>query len=98
MSGDYGFVLNTTLGIRFWRLEGIWDAQIHPFFDIGLSVPESGFKSERDIRYGGGFDLVLFLDALPSLVARATIGVDLGRYEWNEWDKYEIIITSELYY
>ncbi|RKX97620.1 MAG: hypothetical protein DRZ90_05640 [Spirochaetes bacterium] len=98
MSGDFGFVFNSTLGIRFWRLEGIWDAQIHPFFDVGMAIPESGFSPDRDIRYGGGFDLVLFLDALPSLVARATIGADLGQYNWNEWDKYEIIITSSLFY
>ncbi|MCK5735024.1 MAG: hypothetical protein KAH21_01045, partial [Spirochaetaceae bacterium] len=98
MSGNIGFVLNNTLGIRFWRLEGVWDAQIHPFFDVGMAVPKTDFDAGRDIRYGGGFDLVLYLDALPSLVARATIGADLGRYNWNEWDKYEIIITSSLYY
>lgn len=98
MSGKYGFVLNTTMGMRFWRLEGVWDAQIHPFFDIGTVIPEDGFNPGTDIRYGAGFDLVLYVDAVPNLVARMTLGVDLGRHDWNNWDKYELIITSSLFY
>ena len=98
MSGQYGMVLNNSLAIQFWRWEGVWDAQAHPFFDIGFAVPESGFLASRDIRYSAGIDFVLYLDALPSLVARGSIGVDLTRHAWSDFAKYEIDISSSLSY
>ncbi len=98
MNGDWGFYFNTSIGIRFWRLKKVWDAQVHPFFDIGMASPYEGADINRDLRYGAGLDFVLFLDAVPNLVARGMIGVDLSRYEWNDLDKYEITITSTLHY
>ncbi len=98
MSGDWGFYFNTSIGIRFWRLKKVWDAQVHPFFDIGMASPYGGPDINRDLRYGAGLDFVLFLDKVPNLVARGMIGVDLSRHEWNNLDKYEFTITSSLHY
>lgn len=96
MSGDWGIFFNNTLAIQFWRLEGIWDAQVHPFFDIGITSMYEGTSTDRDIRYSAGLDFVLYLDALPNLVARGMIGADLSRYDWNDIRKYELTITSSL--
>ncbi|OQX29734.1 MAG: hypothetical protein B0D92_02145 [Spirochaeta sp. LUC14_002_19_P3] len=98
MSGDWGFTINNSLAIQFWRLKGVWDAQIHPFIDIGLSAPYEGVDINRDLRVGAGLDFVLYLDAIPNVVFRGMIGVDLGRYAWDDIQKYEITITSTLHY
>ena len=99
MSGSYGLLLNNTLGITFWRWEGVWDAQVHPFFDVGIVAPEEGgFDASRAIRYSTGADFVLYLDALPNLVARGTFGIDLSKHAWTSWDKYYITISSALRY
>jgi len=98
MSGQTGVYLNNTLGFQFWRWEGVWDAQIHPFFDIGMIGNPGDFKVNRDFQYGSGVDLVLFLDKLPTLVARATIGFNLSDQSLNGWDKLDLIITSTLSY
>ena len=98
MSGDWGFYLNNSIGIQFWRLEGVWDAQVHPFFDIGLASPYGAKNLEQDLRFGAGLDFVLYLDILPNLVLRGMIGADLSRYSWNDLRKYEITISSSLYH
>lgn len=98
MSGEWGFYLNNSFAFQFWRLEGVWDAQVHPFFDIGMASFYNEVDASKELRYSAGLDFVLYLDALPNLVARGMIGVDLGRYEWNELRKYEFSITSSLHY
>jgi len=99
LSGVTGVVFNNTLAFQFWRFEGVWDAQIHPFLDIGIVYNGESFHSDRDFNIGAGSDLVLYIDKLPSLVARATIGLDLRRFEMdNVMDYVEIIISSSLFY
>jgi len=99
LSGVTGVVFNNTLAFQFWRFEGVWDAQIHPFLDIGIIYNGDSFNSDRDFNVGAGADLVLYIDKLPSLVARATIGLDLRRFEMdNPMDYVEIIISSSLFY
>ena len=98
LSGNTGVYLQNSLGFQFWRLEGVWDAQVHPFFDIGI-VGNAGEIGGDNLAYGTGVDLVLYLDKLPTLVARATIGFDLSdpsRVSLGQ--KLEIEITSSLSY
>jgi len=99
VSGYTGLVLNTSLAFQFWRFEKVWDAQIHPFVDIAIVYNNEGFVSERDFNVGIGADLVLYLDALPSLVAVGSIGIDAMRLDMdNISDSLEISITSKLFY
>ena len=98
MSGNWGIHISNSLAFQFWRLEGIWDAQVHPFIDIGLASPFEGANLNRDLEYSAGLDFVLYLDAIPNLVARGMIGVNLGKYEWSDPSKYEFTITSSLLY
>ena len=99
MSGYVGAVLNTSLAFQFWRFEKVWDAQIHPFFDLGIVYNHESFNASRDYNYGIGFDLVLYLDALPSLVAVGSVGIDPKRFDKEEiLSSLEISITSSLFY
>ena len=99
MSGYVGAVLNTSLAFQFWRFEKVWDAQIHPYFDLGIVYNNESFSAFRDYNYGMGFDLVLYLDVLPNLVARGTVGIDPKRFDKeNLFDSLEISITSSLFY
>ena len=98
LAGHTGVYLQNSLGFPFWIWEGVWDAQIHPFFDIGV-VGNFGEFSYDDLKYGAGVDLVLYLDKLPSLVARATIGFNLSDRELGGLgEKLELDITSSLSY
>ena len=97
MSGDWGVYCNATLAFQFWRLPGVWDAQIHPFFDIGIAGDSSASTDINQLKYGAGVDLVLYLDALPTLVARGTIGLNLSD-DISGWDKLEIAVASYLSY
>ena len=98
MHGDWGAYFNTSLGIRFWRWEGVFDAQIHPFVDMGLTGEYgSDFDFSKDFKVSTGIDLVLYLDAIKNLLARGTIGFDLTSGRPPE-ESYEIIIASGLHY
>ena len=99
VSGYAGVVLNASLAFQFWRFEKVWDAQIHPFFDFAVSYNKDKFIPERDINYGAGFDFALYLDALPSIVAVASIGVDIKRLDMdNLSDCIEVSVGSSLHY
>jgi len=99
VSGYTGAVLNTSLAFQFWRFENVWDAQIHPFIDIGIAYNNESFDAYRDFNVGIGADLVLYLDALPSLVAVGSIGFDPKRFDSNDiFSSMEITITSSLFY
>jgi len=99
MSGYVGAVLNTSLAFQFWRFEKVWDAQIHPFFDVGIVYNNESFNAFRDYNYGMGFDLVLYLDVLPNLVATGSVGIDPKRFEKEDLlGSLEISITSSLFY
>ena len=99
MSGYVGAVLNTSLAFQFWRFEKVWDAQIHPFFDLGIVYNNESFNSLRDYNYAIGFDLVLYIDVLPNLVATGSVGIDPKRFDKEDLlDSLEISITSSLFY
>lgn len=99
MSGFIGATLNMSLGFQFWRFENVWDAQIHPFFDMGIIYNNESFDAFRDFNYSFGADLVLYLDVLPSLVAVGSIGIDPKRFDKNNiLGSLEITITSSLFY
>ena len=99
LSGETGVYLQNSLGFQFWRWEGVWDAQVHPFFDIALIGNVEDFDINNNLKYGAGVDLVLYLDVLPTLVARATVGFNLSDRELDGLgDKLEIEITSSLSY
>ncbi len=77
------------------------EAQFQPFFDIGFSKKKGEpFKTDEDLRYGSGADFILYLDKLKSLHARLTVGFDLspGSPSFDDWGKYEIVISSSLSY
>jgi len=99
MSGYVGAVFNMSLAFQFWRFEKVWDAQIHPFFDMGIVYNNKAFNAFRDYNYSVGFDLVLYLDALPNLVATGSIGIDPKRFDKEDlFGSLEISITSSLSY
>jgi len=99
MSGYVGAVFNASLAFQFWRFEKVWDAQIHPFFDLGIVYNNENFDSFRDYNYSMGFDLVLFLDVLPSFVATGSVGIDPKRFDKeNLLSSLEISITTSLFY
>ena len=99
MSGYVGAVFNISLAFQFWRFEKVWDAQIHPFFDAGIVYNNEDFNAFRDYNYGLGFDLVLFLDALPGFVATGSVGIDPKRFDKEDlFGSLEISITSSLFY
>ena len=98
MHGDWGAYFNTSLGIRFWRWEGVWDAQMHPFVDMGLTGEYgSDLDFKEDFKASTGIDFVLYLDVFKNLLIRGTIGFDLTSGRPLE-ESYEIIITSKLHY
>ena len=97
MSGDWGAYCNVSLAFQFWRLPGVWDAQVHPFFDIGIAGDTSESTDIDQLKYSAGVDLALYLDALPTLVARGTIGLNLSD-DISGWDKLGIDIASYLSY
>ena len=99
VSGVTGVVLNNSLAFQFWRFENVWDAQIHPFLDMGLAYNGTSFDADRDFNVGAGIDLVLYLDKIPNLVARGTVGFDVRRFSTdNITEHMEIIISSSLFY
>jgi len=99
MSGYIGATFNISLAFQFWRFEEVWDAQIHPFFDMGIVYNNESFNAFRDYNYGVGFDLVLFLDILPNLVATGSVGIDPRRFNKEDlFGSLEISITSSLFY
>jgi len=99
MSGYVGTVFNMSLAFQFWRFEKVWDAQIHPFFDMGIVYNNESFDAFRDYNYSMGFDLVLYLDVLPNLVATGSIGIDPKRFDKEDlFGSLEISITSSLSY
>ena len=100
MYGISGLFWNVDMNFAVIKWEGVGEAQCQPFFDMGI-VRRDGesFDKDEDLRYGTGADFILFLDKLQSLHARLTIGADLSSDKaWNDFGKYEIVISSSLSY
>ncbi|MDA3812147.1 MAG: hypothetical protein PF518_17660 [Spirochaetaceae bacterium] len=100
MYGYLGAFMSVDLNISVIDWDGVGEIQIRPFFEMGIVGKEnSSFDLLNDFAYTTGADFVLYLDKLNSIQARATFGVDLSNtYKWNDWNKYEIDITSSLSY
>jgi hypothetical protein len=100
MYGYLGAFMSVDLNISVIDRDGVGENQIRPFFEMGIVGKEnSSFDLLNDFAYTTGADFVLYLDKLNSIQARATFGVDLSNtYKWNDWNKYEIDITSSLSY
>ncbi|MCG8454285.1 MAG: hypothetical protein MI717_14025 [Spirochaetales bacterium] len=81
MTGNWGFFLQNSFGVDVFHWKGVFDIQLHPFFDIGYSLGGVGDSSDR-LRYGFGSDVLIFIDAISNLTLRATVGVDpINNYE-----------------
>ncbi|PIE04233.1 MAG: hypothetical protein CSA76_05220 [Spirochaetales bacterium] len=99
MSGKGGFIFNASMAFQFWRFEKVWDAQVHPFVDVGLSYGNDSFDFRRDVNVGIGADFVLYLDVLPSLVAVGSVGIDPRSFDKSDiFNSLEITITSSLFF
>lgn len=94
MDGDFALYLNQTLGIGLWRWKGVWDLQIHPFFDMGIATGGStSLESWSDIRMSTGADILLFIEKVPNLAFRFSWGIDLDPdLKWGDDNKTEFIV------
>ena len=97
--GIAGGFLNASVNISVIRWKGVGEAQFQPFFDVGLALRKGvAFDPDLDIKYAAGAEFILYLDIFKSLVAVGRIGVDLSNPDWKDERKYEITITSKLFY
>ena len=100
MDGRFALYLNQTLGIGLWQWKGVWDLQLHPWFDLAFAAGGTRpFKSPNDIRRALGADLLLFIERVPNLVFRFTWGFDLDpAVPWNQRNKREFIVRYSYSY
>ena len=84
MNGDLGLFLNTDMAFTVWTLRPLFEAQVAGFFDVAMVrdtrgdfYAESAFDSERDLKFGGGIEVIGFPLFARSLYVRASYGVDL---------------------
>ena len=84
MNGDLGVFLNLDAVRTIWTLKPLFEAQTGVFLDTALVrdlrgdfSDESAFDMERDLRFGGGIEVVGFPLFARSLFIRASYGVDL---------------------
>lgn len=97
--GVAGAFINLDLTITVIPWEGVGEAQLRPFFDIGMVDRfDKPYATESDLKYGTGLDFILYLDALKGMVASATVGIDLTNPDWKDWRKYEFSVGSSLHY
>lgn len=97
---DYiGAALSIDLTISTLKMDGIFEFQTRPFFDIGI-IDEKGqaFNSKEHLAYTTGLDGILYLDKWKSFVIRGTFGIDLNHFNWNNFKKYEIEMSTGLSY
>ena len=95
MDGSFALYLNQTLGIGLRRWKGVWDLQLHLWFDPALADGGTRpLKSANDIRRALGADLRLFIERVPNLVCRLTWGVDLDpAVPWSQRNEHELIVS-----
>ena len=84
MNGDLGLFTNLDAVVTVWTLEPIFEAQFGVFFDVALVRDTRGtfyestaFNAERDLRYGGGIEVIGFPLFARSLYVRGSLGFDL---------------------
>lgn len=100
MDGSFALYLNQTLGIGLWQWKGVWDLQIHPWFDLALAHGGTRpFTTANDIRRSLGADILLFIERVPNLVFRFSWGFDLDpAVPWSRRSKREFIVQYSYSY
>lgn len=100
MDGSFALYLNQTLGIGLWQWKGVWDLQIHPWFDLALAHGGTRpFTTANDIRRSLGADILLFIERVPNLVFRFSWGFDLDpAVPWSRRSKREFIVRYSYSY
>lgn len=99
MDGNFALYLNQTLGIGLWQWRGVWDLQIHPWFDLALAHGGTRpFTTANDIRRSLGADILLFIERVPNLVLRFSWGFDLdSAVPWSPGSNKQEFIVSYSY-
>ena len=100
MDGSFALYLNQTLGIGLWQWKGVWDLQIHPWFDLALAHGGTRpFTTANDIRRSLGADILFFIERVPNLVFRFSWGFNLDpAVPWSRRGKREFIVRYSYSY
>jgi len=99
MKGYLGAAMSLDMTISLINLDGLFEIQARPFFDIGIVANRDlDFNKENDLAYTTGLDGILYIDRWRSFVLRGTFGIDLSHFNWNDFNKYEIEMTAGLSY
>lgn len=84
MNGDLGLFVNADAAITVWTLRPIFEGQLGGFFDVayvrdttGTFYEDTAFDAERDLKFGGGIEVIAFPLFARSLYIRGSYGVDL---------------------
>lgn len=102
--GDKALFFSLDLSILAIDWDGIGELLIIPYFNLGyvrndmIRDYEMNFAEKDSFVYGTGLDIVLYIDKLNALTLRGTVGIDLGQYNWDSGDKWEIDIDTSLSY
>lgn len=98
--GNTGYFINSSLDIRTLHIKGFGAFHFQPFFDIGAVYNlESTNTDYNPLQYGTGIDFIFHADFTKAALVRLTVGANLtDQRPWNDFDKYEIILTSSLFY
>ncbi len=85
MNGNLGLFLNLDAAVTVWTLEPIFEMQFGGFFDVAMVrdlrgdfYDDSSFNLNRDVKFGGGIEVIGFPLFARSLYIRGSYGVDLG--------------------
>ena len=99
LDGDLGAAMSIDMTISAINIDGLFEIQARPFFDIGIIANiNNSFDRVNDLAYTAGLDGILYIDRWKSFVLRGTFGIDLSHFEWNDIKKYEIEMTAGLSY
>lgn len=84
MNGDLGLFVNLDAIVTVMTVPRIFEAQLGGFFDVACVrdltetfYDDTSFDAERDLKFGGGIEVVVFPLFARSLYVRASYGVDL---------------------
>lgn len=84
MNGDLGIFFNADAVVTVWTLRPIAEGQFGGFFDVafvrdttGSFYDDTAFDAERDVKFGGGIEVIAFPLFARSLYIRGSYGVDL---------------------
>lgn len=91
--GHMGIFSSNNLFLRVIKIDNIAEAIFGPHFDYGIT-------DNMKPKYGAGGDFILYVDKFKSLVARASISIDLTKFNPDTFSlkDLEIDITSNLFF